>query len=398
MPYSPELGGLIYQVASQARREGGISFAGGYPDPALFDVEGLREAFNGVFDSSIRVALSYGEREGYAPLRERLAAFSSTESRQVQAEEVVITNGGQQGIEMAVRTLVKPGDVVFTDSPTFSTALQTIHLAGAKFVNVAADADGVDPEDLEAKLQHHRPKLLYVVPSYSNPAGSLLTRERRLRVLQLAVQYDFIVLEDDPYGHIWFDEPSPPKLLSLTVEVPGAAERLIHVSSLSKLVAPGLRVGWVIPPESLRRPMVLTKQSTDIHSALPTQHALVKYWDSGRLGPHVERVRTSYRGRAMEMDAGLRTHAADVAQFHRPRGGMFVWVRVPACADTRDLLAAARAEKVYFVPGVAFYPEEPDASTMRLSFATTSAEQMDDGMRRLGRAIKAYVSATRALA
>lgn len=383
MNYSPELGGIIYQVASMARREGGISFAGGYPDPDLFDTEGLAEAFNQVFRESFRVALQYGEREGHPPLRARLARFSSSASRTIAPDEVIVVNGGQQGIETTVRVLTRPGDVVFMDSPVFPTALQAFHLAGLRGVSVAADADGLIPDSLEALLREHRPKLLYLVPSYSNPDGTLLSIGRRRRVLELAVEHGFHVLEDDPYSHLWFDVPPPPSLLALSGEVPGARDRVIHVSSLSKLVAPGLRVGWVIPPAALRERFVWTKLATDIHSALPTQHAIENYWAAGRFDAHLPVIRATYRERALAMHGALREHLADRLEFVAPRGGMFMWCRTRATLDTRDLLEAARREQVFFVPGIAFYPTGPDLRTFRLSFATTPVPRIIEGIRRL---------------
>lgn len=387
MDYSPELGGIIYQVASMARREGGISFAGGYPDPALFDTEGLAAAFNQMFREKFRAALQYGDREGYWPLRERLAAFSSTPGRTITAEEVIVTNGGQQGIEATVRTLTAPGDVVLIDSPSFPTALQVFQLAGLRGVSVACDADGLIPASLEEQARRHRPKLLYVVPSYGNPDGSLLSLERRRRVLELAAEYGFHVLEDDPYSRISFGAPAPSSLLGLTGEIPAAKDRVIHVSSLSKLIAPGLRVGWMIPPANLRERFVWTKLATDIHSAVPTQVALENYWAAGGFEARLPVIRDTYRERALAMYAALGEYAGERLEFARPRGGMFMWCRTRAGIDTRDLLEAARREKVFFVPGIAFYPTQPDLRTFRLSFATMEIEALVEGIRRLARII-----------
>ncbi len=387
MDYSPELGGLIYQVSSMARREGGISFAGGYPDPALFDVDGLAQAFDAMFADGFRAALQYGEREGFGPLRERLAGFSGSAGTPVTTDQVVVTNGGQQGLDLAVRVLLQPGDVVAMDSPVFPTALQAFQLAGVSARNVASDADGLIPDSLEQICRRDAPRLLYLVPSYSNPGGTLLSRQRRLQLLDIAVRHKLMVLEDDPYSHIWFDTPSPPSLLALSGQVPGSREQLIHVSSLSKLVAPALRVGWVIPPPSLLRSFVLAKQATDIHSAIPTQVALERYWASGRFDAHIPVIRDSYRERAMAMDRALAAHMAPHGRWVSPRGGMFMWLHLDAVPDTRDLVDAARRERVYFVPGVAFYPNQPDTATLRLSFATTPSAQMDEGIASLARAV-----------
>lgn len=389
MSYDPALGGLIYQVASTARREGGISFAGGYPDPALFDVAGLADAFAAVFRDSARVALQYGERDGCLPLRERLAAFSSSPARTVSPDEVIVVNGGQQGLALAVQACLRPGDTVLVDSPAFPTALQLFHLAGLNCVTIESDADGLLPGSLAEQARRHGAKMLYLVPSYSNPGGTLLSSARRLEVLRLAVELGFDILADDPYRSLWFGAPPPPTLLALSAQVPGSRERLIEVSSLSKVVAPGLRVGWMIPPAAWRQRLLFAKQSSDIHSALHTQHALAAYWASGRLDAHLPEIRAAYAARAAALDAALATELGDRVAYAKPRGGMFVWVRVPEVADTRALLDAAQREKVFFVPGVAFYPADPDTSTVRLSFATTPAEAMAEGVRRLRRVFDA---------
>ncbi len=388
MNYSPELGGIIYQVASMARREGGISFAGGYPAPELFDTEGLGAAFAELFaDDDARAALQYGEREGYPALRARLAAFSAGpatgSSVEVGVEDVIVANGGQQGIATTVQVLARPGDTVFMERPTFPTALQAFHLARVEGVGIECDDQGMIPDALEQALRRQRPKFLYTVPTFSNPAGSVLALERRLRVLELAVEHEFYVLEDDPYSHLWFDVPPPPSLLALSARVPGARERVIHVSSLSKLVSPGLRLGWMIPPRALRQEMVWHKLATDIHSALPTQYALERYWAAGRFDAHVPKIRATYRERSLAMHAALERHCADHLQFTRPAGGMFMWCRVRKGTDARELLEAARRAGVFFVPGIAFYPDRPELATFRLSFATMSPARIVEGIQRL---------------
>jgi DNA-binding transcriptional MocR family regulator len=387
LDYSPEYGGIIYQVANLARREGGISFAGGYPDPALFDTEGLQSAFGALFRDDFRASLQYAEREGHPPLRARFAAFSSSPSRTVTPEEVLIVNGGQQGIEITTRVLTRRGDLVLMDSPVFPTALQAFHLAGLRGLSVPKDGDGLIPDALEAMLKRERPKLLYIVPTYSNPDGSVLAAARRRRLLELAVEYRFHILEDDPYSRLWFDEPPPPSLLAVSGEVPGARDWLIHVSSLSKVVAPGLRTGWMIPPKAMLQDCIWIKLSTDIHSPPPMLRMLEHYWASGRLDAHLPAIRETYRSRGLAMHAALVEHAADRLAFTRPRGGMFLWCRVKQGGDTRELVEAGRREGVYFVPGIAFYPAEPDLSTFRLSFATTPEDGIRDGIARLARAM-----------
>lgn len=387
MNYSPEYGGIIYQVASLARREGGISFAGGYPDPALFDTEGLEAAFGTLFRDGFRASLQYAEREGHLPLRARFATFCSSPSRTIAPDEVIVVNGGQQGIETAVRVLTGRGDLVLMDSPVFPTALQAFHMAGLRGLSVPKDGDGLIPDALEAMLRRERPKLLYIVPSYSNPDGSVLAESRRRRLLELAVEYRFHILEDDPYSRLWFDAPPPPSLLALSGTVPGAQDWLIHVSSLSKLVAPGLRTGWMIPPANIRQECVWTKLATDIHSPPPMQHALEHYWAAGRLDRHLPTIRATYRARGLAMHAALTEQLAGRLEVGRPRGGMFLWCRVKKGGDTRELVEAGRREGVFFVPGIAFYPSDPDLATFRLSYATTPEDGIREGVARLARAI-----------
>ncbi|MFN0164005.1 MAG: PLP-dependent aminotransferase family protein [Burkholderiales bacterium] len=389
MDYSPELGGIIYRVASLARRTGGISFAGGYPDPDLFDADGLAAAYNEVFRDGFRASLQYGDREGYRRLRERIATLCSTAERPVGYEEVIVANGGQQGIATATSVLCRPGDHVFTEAPTFPTALHVFHQAGLKGLGIACDADGMLPDALEAALRRQRPRLLYAVPSYSNPAGALWSLQRRLRVLELAVEYDFHIIEDDPYGLLWFDAPPPPTLLSLAARVPGARERVIHVSSFSKTIAPGLRTGWMIPPAALREQFVHTKLGTDIHSPLPSQYAIDRYIGCGGFAKHLPKIRATYGERARAMHDAILEHLAGRVEWAPPRGGMFFWCKVKSGVDAQTLMSAAEREKVFFVPGIAFYPGDPDRATFRMSFATTPVEGIVEGVRRLGKVIPA---------
>jgi DNA-binding transcriptional MocR family regulator len=387
LDYSPELGGIIYKVASLARKVGGISFAGGYPDPELFDADGLAAAYNAVFQDGFRASLQYGDREGYRRLRERIATLSSTPERAVTYDEVIVANGGQQGIATATAVLARPGDWVYTEAPTFPTALHVFHQAGLQGAAIACDGDGMIPEVLEAALKRQRARLVYVMPSYSNPAGALWTLERRLRVLELAVEYDFHLIEDDPYGLLWFDAPPPPTLLSLAARVPGARERLIHVSSFSKTIAPGLRTGWMIPPAKLREAFVHVKLGTDIHSALPSQYAIDRYFGAGGFDAHLPVIRATYGERAAAMGAAIRAHLGERLEYVAPKGGMFFWCRMRSGGDARALMAAAEREKVFFVPGVAFYPGNADAATFRMSFATTPVDGIVEGMRRLARVV-----------
>ncbi|MCS6996907.1 MAG: PLP-dependent aminotransferase family protein [Casimicrobiaceae bacterium] len=369
-------------------RPGIVSFAGGFPDAALFDVEGVREAAQAALVADPAGALQYGATEGYGPLRASIAELLQAKGAPVSAEQLIVTTGSQQALDLLGKTLISPGDRVIVEAPTFLAAIQCFRLYGARLIGAPIDGEGVLVESLERLILEHRPKLIYLIPTFGNPSGATLSPERRRRVLELAVEYRVLVVEDDPYGELWFDHPPPPSLLALTAGMPAAREWLAHCGSLSKVLSPGLRLGWLVAAPELLTKAVMCKQFSDAHTSTFAQLTAQHYLASGRMAQAVARVRAAYGERARTMCAALERRLGAALSFVRPRGGMFVWARLTAPgADSAEFARRALDRGVAFVPGTPFFAEQPDRASFRLSYATSNLEQIEQGVARLAAAL-----------
>ena len=373
-------------------KPGIISFAGGFPDSAMFDVEGIRQASAQALAQEPGAALQYGATEGYNPLREQLAAFLASKGvKNLTPEGLIVTTGSQQALDLIAKTLLDPNDVALVEAPTFLATIQCFRLYGPQVVGVPIDAQGVQVDQLEALIVKHRPKLVYLIPTFGNPSGATLSLARRLRVLELAVQYQTVVVEDDPYGDLYFGEAPPPSLLALSEQVPGSRDWLIHCGSLSKVLSPGLRVGWMIAPPDVLARATMCKQFSDAHTSTFAQATAAHYLKSGRMPETLNTVRRVYGERAQAMGEALQQEMGDALQFTQPQGGLFFWAQLTgAHGRLRDgnVLAQRAIEKgVAFVPGAPFYANNPDASTIRLSFATADVAKIKEGIARLGQAL-----------
>jgi len=396
----------LSQVETSAIRElfkllgqpGIISFAGGFPDSALFDVEGIRAASERALQHDPAAALQYGATEGYQPLREQLAALMAGKGVQGLApDQLIVTTGSQQALDLIGKTLISPGDKVIVEGPTFLATIQCFRLYGAELISAPIDADGVDVQRLEALIAEHRPKFVYLVPTFGNPSGALLSLERRRRVLELALRTQTLIVEDDPYGDLYFDAAPPPSLLALSAELPGSRDCLVHCGSLSKVLSPGLRIGWLVATPELLAKAVMCKQFSDAHTSTFAQATAAQYLQGGRLGATLARVRQVYAERAQAMGAALRSELGAAIDFVPPQGGLFIWARLTGQgrasgagavpADGAALAQRAIAQGVAFVPGQPFYASQPDPATLRLSFATVGLERIREGVARLARAL-----------
>jgi 2-aminoadipate transaminase len=372
-------------------KPGIISFAGGFPDPALFDVEGIRESTDAVLCNNPGPVLQYGATEGYQPLREGISGHMATKGAKVAPEGLIVTTGSQQALDLIGKTMISPGDTVIVEAPTFLATIQCFRLYGAKLVGAPIDADGVDVDRLEQLIEAHKPKLVYLIPTFGNPSGATLSLERRKRILEIAVRTQTLIVEDDPYGELYFDQPPPPSLLALSADVPGSRDWLAHCGSFSKVLSPGLRVGWLIAPPELLAKATMCKQFSDAHTSNLTQATAAHYLTLNRLPTALAAVRVAYAERARVMAHNLRTVLGDAIDFVPPQGGMFFWVHLTG-AQGREADAGVFAKKaieqlVAFVPGAPFYAHDPDASTLRLSFATANVASIEEGIARLGRAL-----------
>jgi DNA-binding transcriptional MocR family regulator len=368
-----------------------VSLAGGLPDAALFDVEGIEAAWEALRQRGLRETLQYGQTDGDPGLRETLAGWTRLHGTPAAADDVLVTTGSQQALDLVARTLLDPGDTVVTESPTYLAALQVFQLAGARLWTLPNDADGAIVDRLSALPAGPRPKLVYLVTNFANPSGASLSLERRLALLRWAAEHQVFVLEDDPYGLLRFDGAALPSLRALSSDVPGAAPWVGYASSLSKVLAPGLRLGWVLLPPALRAACVRVKQALDLHTATVTQALAAELLRSDRPRQHLPRLRRTYAERRDRLCDALQAQLGDDVAFERPEGGMFVWARLSEPIDTARLLPAARAAGVLYVPGEAFESTPGSARHhLRLSFVSAPPERLALGVQRLARAMRSH--------
>lgn len=370
----------VREILALTERPGVISFAGGLPAPELFDAAGLREAFAAVLDDhSAGRSLQYSTTEGDPELRRRVADRLSLRGLPTDPDGLLITSGSQQALTLIATVLLEPGDRILVEDPCYLAALQCFQLAGAVPVPIPCDDDGLDPEALDRLVEEHRPKLLYTVPTFHNPTGRTLPEDRRAALAEVIARRGLWTIEDDPYGELRYaGEPA----VALAAR-DGAADYVLALSTLSKVAAPGLRIGWVRAPAALRLPLTIAKQAADLHSSTVDQAATARWLAHVDLDAHLERLRGVYRERRDAMLAELPTALPAGSTFNRPDGGMFLWVRLPEGHDATALLPAALEQQVAYVPGAPFYATEADPRTLRLSFTTHSPAEIRHGLERL---------------
>lgn len=355
-----------------------ISFAGGLPAPELFDVDGLRTAFD---QAVSRRSLQYAPTEGDVDLRGLVADRLTRRGLPTAVEDLLVTSGSQQALTLVVTALLEPGAVVAVEEPTYLAALQCFQLADARIVPVAGDEHGMDPAALAEVIERDRPELLYLVPTFANPTGRTLSARRRAEIAALADRHGLWVVEDDPYSELRYrGEPVPP-LASMS-------DRVLYAGSFSKVGAPGMRLGWLRAPASIMRTLVIVKQAADLHTSTVDQAAAAAYLKANDLDEHIRGLCAAYRERRDAMIGALPSTVPAGARWSDPDGGMFVWVALPGGVDTSSLITAALARDVAFVPGAPFYATTPDRSTLRLSFTTNTPDEIVEGMRRLATVLR----------
>ncbi|MFP5364974.1 MAG: PLP-dependent aminotransferase family protein [Thermoleophilia bacterium] len=376
----------VRDILELTQRAEVISFAGGLPAPELFPAELIAEAFSRALAPTVAArALQYSSTEGDPALRALLAERFCVRGLSCASGDVLVTTGSQQALALLAAVLLDPGDAVLVENPSYLAALQCFGFAGARLVPVPCDEDGLEPEALPALIAEHRPKFLYVVPSFQNPTGRTLPAARRARVAEIAAEHGLWIVEDDPYGELRYDgEPLAP-----IGAQPGARDRTVTISSLSKVLAPGLRIGWLRAPEAILRPLAIAKQAADLHTSTVDQIAARTSLEAADLDTHIARLCGEYRRRRDALLGGLAGALPAGSTFNRPEGGMFVWARLPAGWDAGELLRRALRHDVAFVPGLAFFAREPDERTLRLSFTTHVPAEIAEGLGRLQRAAAA---------
>ena len=373
-------------------KPGIISFAGGFPDSALFDVAGLGESSQKALIDNPGAALQYGATEGHEPLRAELASFLQSKGvSDIAANQLIVTTGSQQALDLVGKTLIDPGDKVIVEGPTFLATIQCFRLYGAQVIAAPIDAQGVQVDRLEALITEHRPKFVYLIPSFGNPSGAMLSLERRRKILALAVKHQVLIVEDDPYGDLYFGDAPPPSLLALSHEVPGSRDLVAYCGSLSKVLSPGLRVGWMVAQPELLARATMCKQFSDAHTSTFAQATAAEYLKSGRMPARLEEVRKVYAQRAKTMGQALPRELGDAIEFTQPEGGLFFWARLTGkggkLQDAGEFARRAIEQGVAFVPGAPFFATNPDMASLRLSFATADVAKIEEGVSRLARAL-----------
>ena len=374
----------VREILELTERDEVISFAGGLPAPELFPAEMVAQAFaSALAPTVVARALQYSSTPGDPGLRTLLSERLAGRGLEADAGEILVTTGSQQALGLVCSVLLDPGDVVLVENPSYLAALQCFGFAGARLVAVPCDAHGLDPGALPALIAEHRPKFLYLVPTFQNPTGRTLPAQRRARLAQVAADHGLWLIEDDPYCELRYDgEPLAP-----VASHPGARDRTVTVSSLSKVLAPGLRIGFLRAPEALLGPLTVAKQAADLHTSTVDQHAARICLQTGDLDEHIERICDEYHRRRDALLGGLDDALPPGSTFNRPAGGMFVWARLPEGWDATALLSDALRHDVAFVPGAPFYATDPDPRTLRLSFTSHPPAEIVEGLARLGRAV-----------
>ncbi|GAC1323387.1 MAG: PLP-dependent aminotransferase family protein [Chloroflexota bacterium] len=391
--YAERAGGMrasdIREILKVTARPDIISLAGGLPAPELFPIDEYRRAFEWVLESDGAQALQYGPSEGYRPLRsflsERLAQFGMA----CTADDILVTNGSQQALDLIGKIFLDPGDTVLVEKPTYLGAIQAFNQYQATYAVVAMDDDGMRVDDVERLLAEHqragRPvKFIYALPNFQNPTGRSLSVPRRKQLVEIASRYGVPIVEDDPYGELRFEGEPAPTLKSLDTD-----GSVIYLGTFSKILAPGFRLGWILAGPEAIEAILHGKQPSDLHTGSAQQMATYEVAKDGFIDTHVERIKDFYRERRDVMLRAIEEHFPAEALYTRPHGGLFVWAELPHSIDTRELLLDAIREKVAFVPGQGFHVDHTGTNTMRLNFSNVPPDALREGIRRLGRTIAA---------
>ncbi len=375
---------IIREILKLTMQPDVISFAGGLPAPELFPIREFDEACHQILEAEGQIALQYSLSEGYLPLRQFLADSMSRYMTKIDAESIIIVNGSQQGLELVGKIFIDPGTKIICSRPTYLGALQAWTSYQAEYISVPLDENGMCVDEIPSILKAgDSPRLVYVLPNFHNPAGTTLPLERRKRLVEIAREYDLIIVEDDPYRELRYEGEDISPVYHL------APERTIYLSTFSKTLAPGIRLAWVVAAKTAFSKLLEAKQAADLHTGTFVQMVANKICQSGTLHKHVARLVEVYRNRRNIMLESLEEHWPSEATWTSPQGGLFLWAQAPQSINTRDFLETAVAAKVAYVPGFAFYPyEQGGEHTMRLNFSNATEEMINEGVYRLGRAMK----------
>jgi 2-aminoadipate transaminase len=373
-----------------------ISFAGGLPAPETFPVDRFATAFNKVMADHGARALQYGTTEGYTPLREMIARHSTRYGINIEPDNVLITSGSQQALDLIGKVFINPGDHILVERPTYLGALQAWNAYQAEYVSADIDDDGYVTASLDARIRTG-PKFIYALPNFQNPSGVTMSQARRQALIELADHYGVPILEDDPYGQLRYEGEHVPPIVHLDSQfrsTNGArySGNVIYLSTFSKTLSPGIRLGWIVAPVEVIQKLVQAKQGTDLHTSTINQLVAYEVAAGGFLDHHVKTIRAVYRERRDTMLAALAREFPAGITWTKPQGGLFLWLTFPEWMNAADVLKAAIAQKVAFVPGESFFADGTGQNTARLNFSNATPERIAEGVRRLARCLEVLIS------
>lgn len=370
---------VLREILKVTERPDVISFAGGLPAPATFPLEAMRAACTEVLASAPHEALQYAASEGYGPLREWVAADLARQGMRIEPSQVLVTTGSQQGLDLLAKVLIDAGSTVLVEAPTYLGALQAFTPMEPRYAAVPVDAEGPDVAAMADAVAAAKgdARFFYLLPNFQNPTGASISDARRAAIVERAAALGLPLVEDNPYGDLWFDAAPPPSLASR------AGDGAVYLGSFSKVLAPGLRLGYLVAPKRFMPKLLQAKQATDLHTSGFIQRLVYEVVRDGFLESHVPKIRALYRSQRDAMLAALARHMPPGVSWNRPAGGMFLWLQLPPGIDAADLLPRAVARGVAFVPGAPFFAGAAQANTMRLSFVTASAAQIEHGIGQL---------------
>jgi 2-aminoadipate transaminase len=375
-------GNVVREILKLTQAPDIISFAGGLPSPDSFPVDELRSITAELFAQDVGF-LQYGVTEGLPGLREFAARWVGDFNIQAKPENVLVLSGSHQGIDLACKALINPGDVILVEQPTYLAALQIFKTYEANVVAVAGDEAGMLPDALADAIHKYKPRLVYVIPTFQNPSGICWSLERRQALSQAAAEHDFIILEDDPYGRLRYSGAPVPAIAGVD-----GLRRSIYLGSFSKVIAPGLRVGYAVAPPELLQPMIIGKQGTDVHTSNLSQQIIMRYAQKGGFEQHLPRVRAQYGEKCRLMLEMLEKTFPAGSTWTKPQGGLFLWVTLDEGVSTTALLEQAIAAKVAFIPGTPFSASGGCTNCMRLNFSNASPADIEIGIERIAQVIK----------
>ena len=372
------------EILQLASIPGLISFAGGLPAPESFPVEQIKASAIEVMDTLGRKALQYNNSSGYKPLREWIADRMSNTGAKVEGEDILITSGSQQGIDLTGRVFLEKGDVVFCESPSYLGAINALSAYECDFVEVSTDDEGMVMEELEKLVdEHQNGKFIYVIPDFQNPTGKTWTKERREKLLQIAKDKDLIIVEDNPYGELRYEGRNVESIKSMDTE-----DRVVYLGTFSKILSPGIRIGWACAGKEIMDKYLRVKQRTDVHTNSVTQMELVNFLENNSIDKHIQELIKLYGNRRDIMVGSVKKYFPKEVKMTHPEGGLFLWLELPENINTKDMLKKSVDKNVGYVPGGAFYPNNRQENTIRLNFSNMQEEDIKKGIKILGEVIK----------